>query len=729
VVAAPPEPRDIPAVLPADDGILTVERADDEVPTTVTVVKGGAAPGGTPRPTPRRLGPTGRKGPRFTDDATAAPRRQPTNRAVVVYAVLAGLAAVGWLATFLGLANLSLATVPIPLLAMVFLGSVFGGMCASSLTGVARFRHSLYAGLWVSGVLLVVVVPLALLLRWMSSGMQQIASATAGEEEVLVLGGLQRGLGIAALCLFLVPLLTVAGFLLGGALDVMVTAAVRGLASRERWTYHTRDGKSFPVYGPWRNPVLAAVWSTIGWAVLVTCWVPLLYDSLLGVLAAVALGQTCRTLARKRRGVSAKAALAEDRRPPIVYLRSFQDDGVFQPGTFFLVNDWLRTLSEKTAEDNLSHLLEPFGPVVAIGRPEEEMPEVGAARIYVGDDHWQDLIVDLLSDRGALAVLQAGGTRGLQWELETVAAMLRPEQVLLFLPFALHWSRARRDAGYAGFRAWASGCFPAELPDTIDDRVYFFYFSSKPGWTTRAVEAGARVPEGHPLRSVLTDLKTGNGLRPWRLVNWRRFFLLILCALVLMPVSYGVKSLRNSITNSRSPSTLPETSETKRVDPNPAPPVVPPGGMAHAGKAFPYRLALGPGWERVPDDDPQIDLKVKRGDDVELTVVGGRDREDLDDYDQTYVKGLAAKEDPGTGKKRFDAVRLTSSRKVRVHGKDWLDFEVELRVREVTVRQHVRSYSGPEGALILLGTLRGDDAGPREELEKVLNAVEILPAR
>ena len=172
----------------------------------------------------------------------------------------------------------------------------------------------------------------------------------------------------------------------------------------------------------------------------------------------------CWRLARKHSAVSAKDALEKDPRPPIVYLRSFQDDGLFNPGAFFLANDWLRTLGEKTTEDNLSRLLAPFGPVVAIGRPEEEMPEVGAARIYVGDDNWQDLIKDLLSDRGALAVFQAGDTKSLRWELTLVAALLRPEQILMFLPFGLHWSSGRRNASYAAFQLWAGTCFPAPCP-------------------------------------------------------------------------------------------------------------------------------------------------------------------------------------------------------------------------------------------------------------------------
>lgn len=387
-------------------------------------------------------------------------------------------------------------------------------MYASTLTGVARFRHSLYAGLWAFPVLLLFIAPLNFLLMWeltllrSTAGHAPPSTRNVGGDILLVYANtLETNPAVLALGLIITPLVMAAGFVLGGALDGLITATVRGIGSRERWTYHTRDGKSFPVYGPWRNPVLAVGWSVAGWAVLLTCWVPLLSVNILGVVAAVALGQACRTLARKHRALSAKAALEGDRRPPIVYLRSFQADGLFQPGTFFLVNDWLRTLSEKTAEYSLSTALAPFGPVVAIGRPAEEIPEVGAARIYVGDDHWRDLILDLLSEPGALAVIQAGATEGLRWELETVASKLRLEQILMFLPFGLHWSRSRRNTDYAAFRAWAADCSPAELPDAIRDGIYFFYFSDTLQRRTNLLEPHALLPKAHPLGEVLKDLR------------------------------------------------------------------------------------------------------------------------------------------------------------------------------------------------------------------------------
>lgn len=671
-----------------------------------------------------RLGALKRKWPRFTDDPTAAPRRQRINRAVIVSAIVAAWAATGWLAAFLGLANLFTETSILGILAVVFLGSLFGGMFASSLTGVARFRHSLYAGLGSFGAQLVFSVPLLFLVLWFKSRMSQLASPSVADDPSMnAFDQLQRSLGTLLLCLALDPFLIVTGFLLGGGLDVQMTAAARALSSRERWTYHTRDGKSFPVYGPWRHPILAVFWSTIGWAVLLTCWVPLLAINLLGALAAFALGQACRTLANKYRAVSAKAALEQDQRPPIVYLRSFQDDGPFQPGTFFLLNDWLRTLREKTAEEQLASALAPFGPVVAIGRPEEEMPEVGAARIYVGDDHWQDLIADLLNDRDSLAVFQAGDTKGLRWELETIAAKLRPEQVLIFLPFALHWSYGRRDAGYTAFRAWANECFPAELPAAIKNQVYFFYFTSTPAWKTRVVEPQVRIPQAHPLNAVLKDLESSKSLQPWRLMNLRRFFKLLLAGVILTIISSCAGFFWHPKKDSAS-STSAETLETKwndqaandRLQP-PAVPAVPPKAdtITYQGRAMPYKIRLSKRWKEVAQPG-KADRKFDIGDGSNLNILVPGKALNPDRYSADFVTGL---------KESLQNVEVLTERRIERKGQTWLEMKARFTAEEETGWLYMRVWSGTKQSVVLIAVTAKDDEAGRQLVQEGFDGLEL----
>ena len=70
------------------------------------------------------------------------------------------------------------------------------------------------------------------------------------------------------------------------------------------------------------------------------------------------------------------------------------------------------------------------GPVVAIGKPGERLPQLGAARLYVDDDHWQETI-DALMTRSALVVVRAGNTPNLWWEIERAMTNQRPDRVVI----------------------------------------------------------------------------------------------------------------------------------------------------------------------------------------------------------------------------------------------------------------------------------------------------------
>lgn len=115
--------------------------------------------------------------------------------------------------------------------------------------------------------------------------------------------------------------------------------------------------------------------------------------------------------------LSAQDVLAEDTRPPVIYLRSFKDDRGSSVNTmknrfplwrllhpFKLWASGLNVFDTRTEEEILAEVLHQIGPVVGIGRPGEKLPLLGAARVYVGDDHWQQTVHDFLS-RAGLVVL------------------------------------------------------------------------------------------------------------------------------------------------------------------------------------------------------------------------------------------------------------------------------------------------------------------------------------
>jgi hypothetical protein len=81
-------------------------------------------------------------------------------------------------------------------------------------------------------------------------------------------------------------------------------------------------------------------------------------------------------------------------------------------------------------EVNLVAYLSALGPVVALGRPGENLPPLGAIRTYVDDANWQAVVLRQL-DMCSVAVLQIGQSPGLLWEAEECARRLSPSQVLI----------------------------------------------------------------------------------------------------------------------------------------------------------------------------------------------------------------------------------------------------------------------------------------------------------
>ncbi|MBR0237643.1 MAG: hypothetical protein IJQ39_06115 [Thermoguttaceae bacterium] len=113
----------------------------------------------------------------------------------------------------------------------------------------------------------------------------------------------------------------------------------------------------------------------------------------------------------------------------ILYLRSFNDD--------FETNKPLVGADFNTEEEILVKSLKNLGMVVAIGRPSEPAPPLGAKRIYVSNDQWQDKVQELSAD-ARLVVLRLGETEGLKWEWEFCLDTIEDiSKLLLIVPASI----------------------------------------------------------------------------------------------------------------------------------------------------------------------------------------------------------------------------------------------------------------------------------------------------
>jgi len=119
------------------------------------------------------------------------------------------------------------------------------------------------------------------------------------------------------------------------------------------------------------------------------------------ILLIAFIGVKCLKRGKQLGAGSAQALLAEDNRPPVVYLRSFQDDSVEAEGTLSaervanmgaVGGAILAVLDYEggtmTEEEQLAEALRDVGPFVAVGKPGEKLPQLGAARMYLQDSEW-----------------------------------------------------------------------------------------------------------------------------------------------------------------------------------------------------------------------------------------------------------------------------------------------------------------------------------------------------
>lgn len=149
----------------------------------------------------------------------------------------------------------------------------------------------------------------------------------------------------------------------------------------------------------------------------------------------------------------AHEVLAADARSPVLYLRSFKDDpvGAQAPETGVTTVFGLTA----TEEEQIAQVFSQLGPVIAIGRPGERLPELGAARLYVSDDEWKATVSELMAD-SRLVLYRASDTQNFHWEVEHGGKMMLPERIVFLIP---------AKSEYGQFCRMAERLLPTRFPE------------------------------------------------------------------------------------------------------------------------------------------------------------------------------------------------------------------------------------------------------------------------
>jgi hypothetical protein len=187
--------------------------------------------------------------------------------------------------------------------------------------------------------------------------------------------------------------------------------------------------------------------------------------------------------AKKHTAVGGDTVLSQDTRPPVLYLRSFQDEtsqqAVLHRFTRAALPErtWLALGVPNNAvqeQDALGHVFRKVGPYVALGKPGEELPELGSSKMYVPNAAWQERVRALIGT-SRLIVFQAGRTEGLRWELNELVRTVNPVMLLVILPVTTD--------DYASFVRWANLVLPRPLPSEYpSSRIVVFDRQWAPAW-------------------------------------------------------------------------------------------------------------------------------------------------------------------------------------------------------------------------------------------------------
>jgi hypothetical protein len=181
---------------------------------------------------------------------------------------------------------------------------------------------------------------------------------------------------------------------------------------------------------------------------------------------------TARQLARASAG-------PRDSRPPILYLRNFGEDGTSAP-----VSEWRvvlpllygqpRWAPTVTFEESIAKKFRKIGPMVALARPLDDLPELGAHRISASDQDWQTL-VKTLAETAALVVFRAGDSPALWWECALIFERVPLTRILVFLQIGDDTDHEIQEIRYRRFREKFTATTHIGLPARRDRHPYLIF--------------------------------------------------------------------------------------------------------------------------------------------------------------------------------------------------------------------------------------------------------------
>lgn len=175
-------------------------------------------------------------------------------------------------------------------------------------------------------------------------------------------------------------------------------------------------------------------------------------------------------LVKRLLAVDGEKLLEKDTRPPILFLRAFEDDAAGlklrrDP------NNWrhqLMPMNTGTREEQaLERMFRSVGPCVTARVPDKALPETGAARIRLSVSEWQTEVLNLV-DRSRYVVVRISTSPNLIWEIQELCKR-DPQKLILYT------GGAQQDERWQKFCDEAENFFPKGLPSKLEGAQYVLF--------------------------------------------------------------------------------------------------------------------------------------------------------------------------------------------------------------------------------------------------------------
>jgi len=163
----------------------------------------------------------------------------------------------------------------------------------------------------------------------------------------------------------------------------------------------------------------------------------------------------------------------KDESNKVLYLRSFaKDSNMKNYLSRVLDGDLTGVLSNiYTEEEQLADALKPIGNLMAIGKPGEELPTPGAARVYVSNSEWQNVAMREMSIAKLVIIKIGGDGEGLNWEIDYANKNVNHKKLLFYLDMKNGLYKSYRQAVGDKLNFW----FP-ENPNPLKSMNGFFRY-------------------------------------------------------------------------------------------------------------------------------------------------------------------------------------------------------------------------------------------------------------